>query len=1042
MKNYYFDKDTFIIEDYLNKPTFSNFLPGVAGKKGIPLWVFYVNRGQGISGYGIQDKNGPIMVFDPANQAYSSVGQNGFRTFLKVNGKYYEPFTPGSDNNHRMMINRDSFSIEETNEKLGIKVNVTYFGLPNENIAALIRDVKVTNLNEEKVDIEILDGLAELLPAGVTNQEFKTISNLLSSWMDVDDVEKNIAFYKLRSSTNDDSEVNPVLNGNFIFGTANNKLLKPIVDQEVVFGFDSMKRNALNFMNKTYEELDNQEQVTVNKIPCGFLHYRTTLEAKTSFDFNLISGYAHNKEFLYNFIEKSLSNNYLQRKKQEGKEIIDELVNDVATSTSSNEFNEYIKQNYLDNLLRGGYPYEIGNTIYHLYSRRHGDLERDYNFFSLSPEYYSQGGGNFRDVCQNRRMDSFINKNVSSFNVKHFASLIQLDGFNPLIVNGMRYEIKSDSLRGELVKRHFIDQDNMVYEFLSQKFTPGGLVNYIENHNIEVVTSEKDYLDDIIVNSKELIESVFGEGYWSDHFTYILDLVESYEAIYPDKMHKLLYEDKDLKSFDSTVTVLKKKEKSVINKHGNIRQYGSLLHYDNEKIEKLHMDQNGSNWALIGNKIYKTNLFTKLLILVLNKHSQLDPDGLGVEMETNKPGWNDAMNGVPGLFGSGISETIELKRIAHFLLKHLDSEKIKLPKEIVNFFKELSISTNYTERLSVRENYRDSIRFGLNDSFDELSSDELREYLERLNDMINQNLEVLFKEHNKILPTFLVYDVEEYEPLVNRDGEAVIGNYNLPVINPLKFKGRALPRFLEAPARLLKTDFDQDKLRQMYHAIKESGIYDKELKIYKTSECLDIEDNEIGRIRAFTKGWLERESNFMHMTYKYLLGLLRAGLYEEYYEEIKDNLSCFMNPEVYKRNPLENSSFIAPSNNPNKAIRGQGFFARLSGSTVETINMWAIMMTGGNPFQMKNGELELSLSPKLEKSLFKDDDTVSFTFMKDIKVTLVNPSKEDTYYKEIERYELINETERVVIDGSVISRKYALKIRNKEYKKIIGYIKK
>ncbi len=34
----------------------------------------------------------------------------------------------------------------------------------------------------------------------------------------------------------------------------------------------------------------------------------------------------------------------------------------------------------------------------------------------------------------------------------------------------------------------------------------------------------------------------------------------------------------------------------------------------------------------------------------------LDPESKGLMYEGGKPGWNDAMNGLPGLFGSGVSE--------------------------------------------------------------------------------------------------------------------------------------------------------------------------------------------------------------------------------------------------------------------------------------------------------------------------------------------------------------------------------------------------
>ncbi|MCK7484671.1 MAG: hypothetical protein MZU97_03365 [Bacillus subtilis] len=49
MAEYSFQNQTFVIEQYDKQKTFASFLPGSAGKRGIPMWAFYVNRGQGIS---------------------------------------------------------------------------------------------------------------------------------------------------------------------------------------------------------------------------------------------------------------------------------------------------------------------------------------------------------------------------------------------------------------------------------------------------------------------------------------------------------------------------------------------------------------------------------------------------------------------------------------------------------------------------------------------------------------------------------------------------------------------------------------------------------------------------------------------------------------------------------------------------------------------------------------------------------------------------------------------------------------------------------
>ena len=77
----------FIIENYNHSRPFSNLFPGIAGKYGIPMWTFYVNRGQCISSFGIKDKDHAILEFLPANQAWERVTTHGFRTFIKVNSK-------------------------------------------------------------------------------------------------------------------------------------------------------------------------------------------------------------------------------------------------------------------------------------------------------------------------------------------------------------------------------------------------------------------------------------------------------------------------------------------------------------------------------------------------------------------------------------------------------------------------------------------------------------------------------------------------------------------------------------------------------------------------------------------------------------------------------------------------------------------------------------------------------------------------------------------------------------------------------------------
>ena len=86
-------EEKFLIENYGKKSTFASFLPGISGEKGIPIWCYYVNRGQCVVSFGVDNKDHSIMEFYPAHQAYQNVKTTGFRTFVKKDGKVTELFS-------------------------------------------------------------------------------------------------------------------------------------------------------------------------------------------------------------------------------------------------------------------------------------------------------------------------------------------------------------------------------------------------------------------------------------------------------------------------------------------------------------------------------------------------------------------------------------------------------------------------------------------------------------------------------------------------------------------------------------------------------------------------------------------------------------------------------------------------------------------------------------------------------------------------------------------------------------------------------------
>ena len=201
----------------------------------------------------------------------------------------------------------------------------------------------------------------------------------------------------------------------------------------------------------------------------------------------------------------------------------------------------------------------------------------------------------------------------------------------------------------------------------------------------------------------------------------------------------------------------------------------------------------------------------------------------------------------------------------------------------------------------------------------------------------------------------------------------------------------ALPLFLEGPVRYLKLALPQAEKLALVSRVKESGLYDRKLNMYKVNESLAGVSFEAGRALAFTPGWLENESIWLHMEYKYLLALLKNGLYPQFMEAFRDAAVPFLDPQVYGRSPLENSSFLASSANPDPATHGRGFVARLSGSTAEFLQIWQLMFFGKTPFRLEEGALSLEFAPCIPAYLMPEDRRLEATFLGHIPVTYHAP---------------------------------------------------
>ncbi|OIJ17431.1 hypothetical protein BKP37_02720 [Anaerobacillus alkalilacustris] len=1039
------ENQNFQIENFQQRPTFSSFLPGIAGVDGIPMWVFYVNRGQGIASFGVQDKDHAIMEFLPADKSYQLVQVQGFRTFIKIleDGEmtFLEPFSSQhkSDVMETMEISENKLALEYINQENGIKMTVEYFILPESPVAGLVRHVTFKNISNKERQFELLDGLPSVFPSGVPNAAYKELGNTIKSWFDVYNLENNIPFYKLRGSMEDTAEVKEVHQGNFFMSLVSyrgeEKLAEPIVDRDIIFGTDTTLQLPQNFISQSIDTLVAEEAYTTNKVSCGFTATNVTLAANEELELYTVVGHASNLATVNSYVKEHITLPRLRAMQETATTITDQITAPIKCETGQPLFDAYSRQSYLDNGLRGGFPFvfekEDKQNLYYLYSRKHGDLERDYNFFSLSPTYYSQGNGNYRDINQNRRCDVFFEPRVKDYNLKMFMNLIQLDGYNPLGVKGVRFSIDANSF--DFTPFVTKESKEMVRNFFNSSYTPGELKHFLEDEAVTLSTSFDEFLTAVLSVSEHLFQAEFGEGYWMDHWTYNLDLVESYLAIYPDKVNEL-YFNKDYQFFESPARVKKRADKYVVN-NGKLRQYGAV--YEDKQKEHEAAQNNGVMWVKDKHgqgDVYKTTLYSKLFLLGLVKAATLAPMGLGVEMESDKPGWNDSLNGLPGMIGASTSELFEVKRLFDILLEVDGEEKVALPVEaadfltgVVNAIKKVEASSinddqYWHEVATLRENYRETIYQGISGEEVQYTVSELKEISQIIKSRVESGIKRAREFNGELVPTYFYF--EPKNSLEN----------GVPAISELEWTPKAVTPFLEGIVKSLKLTEDKEEAKKIYDAVRASDIYDSKLGMYKTSMSIQEESNELGRANAFTPGWLENESVFLHMEYKYLLATLKSGLAAEFYDDMKTALIPFLDPQIYGRSTLENSSFIASSANPNPKLHGRGFVSRLSGSTIEFMNMWFVMMTGGKPFKFENDELVCKLSPILPSWMFTDNGELSCMFLGKCELTYVNAKKVDTYgdgaAKAIEYTLTYGNGETIVVDGDTVRGTQAEDIRH------------
>lgn len=497
--------DRYVLEDFDARPTFSDFLPGVAGYYGKPVWSFYVNRGQGIASFGTATKDFPILEFNAANKAYQLTPYVGFRTFVRgtrtLGSFETEPFTPSlsrnledeDDNPEKpkriMYVGTNEMEVQEYDAVNGLATAVKYFVLPEEDFSSLVRRTTFTNTGSSSLTLSALDGLAKIEPSGgELDGMLKNMGRTLEGWMGVYHADDTLTkpYYKMSTEPGDTASVKVEEAGHYCLSFIENDESKPellpiVYDWTKVFGESTSLESADGLHASSVSEIVNGPQYGDATTSSAFAAIEEVTLAPGE-NITIASFYGkvmHIKEVSV-IADKITVPGFVAKKFHRARTLINELTEGVETTTANPLFNGAVKQMFLDNSLRGGMPTILGDVdsdltydespgvkVYHTFSRIHGDLERDYNAFAIDPTYYSQGPGNYRDVAQNRRNDVSFSPRIGSFDVQEFLSFIQADGYEPLTVEAVVYLMHDESAAAKVSAEMTADAKSADSKFLS-----------------------------------------------------------------------------------------------------------------------------------------------------------------------------------------------------------------------------------------------------------------------------------------------------------------------------------------------------------------------------------------------------------------------------------------------------------------------------------------------------------------------------------------------------------------------------------------------
>jgi hypothetical protein len=630
----------------VNYDAMAPFLMSIVGDS--DHWMFVSSTGALTAGR--RDPDRALFPYTTDDRLHDSQDRTGGKTILLITcaGRtaLWEPFSLRCEGLYRVTRNlsksvySNKLIFEEINHDLGLSFS---YGWMSSDRFGFVRRATLVNLGVEPVEIDLLDGIQNLLPAGLTHRFQLEYSNLADGYKENElDGKTGLGLFKLSSVPADRPEPNEALRVTTVWSEGLESVRRLLCSDQL----DSFRRG---------EPVD-EESLIRGRRGAYFVNARLVLPTGGRKEWSLVAEVEQDAANVATLVDLLKSGGNLRAQ-------IDEdiargttnLVRIVAAAdglqcTCDDLSSDRHFSNALFNIMRGGIPergYQVSQsdfkafigkanhavaqrrsaflgalpkTLPHsrllalareqqdpdldrlaheylplTFSRRHGDPSRPWNKFAIKikneqSERILNYQGNWRDIFQNWEALALSFPGYIESMIFKFVDSSTADGHNP-------YRIMRDGYDWEVLDPH-------------------DAWSYI--------------------------------GYWGDHqAAYLLKLLELSARYHPGTLAGLLA----------------RRVFTYANIPYRIRPYSALLEdprntidFDaalDSQIQQRVTVMGADGKALPGadGAPYRANLTEKLLVLVLARLFNFIPEA-GLWMNTQRPEWNDANN---ALVGPGVS---------------------------------------------------------------------------------------------------------------------------------------------------------------------------------------------------------------------------------------------------------------------------------------------------------------------------------------------------------------------------------------------------